>query len=443
MRFPSFVLALFVSALVACGICRADGFPSLEAAAAKLQAATVTVRVVAAEPSLANRDADQSATGDPRVSVFSGVSLGNRLVVTTLFAAAGARIRITLAGGEQADANARVLDEYCGLALLEVAGKQLPAMEAADRLPNVGSWVVSAAAWGVDKPVVSIGIVSGVDRAIPGTNYPPLVQCDLRSADTSSGAGIVNGHGQLLGVVVAAETSDQRRGWTYAVPVQHVQRLLRAVETSRSSSPGENVVVLKRRRPVVGMILEGEPDQVVVSQVSPGGPAQRAGIQVGDQILAADGVKIRDVYQVVRPLLSKQPGDTIVYLVQQQDGLRTIEVVLGGGFVLPAAASDELASLFQPKIVVAGGGRIGKTEIRELAAHARQPDAIEGPAGQTNEEHRKLLEKALESYRRVIEFQHGQLLLRNQEQARSQQHIKSLEAEIQSLKEQLKAPSNR
>jgi serine protease Do len=430
-----------------------DALPSFEKASEQLQAATVTVRVAAPPADAAKPDSNGASSEPtvPRVTVFSGVSLGGGLLVAPLFASSDSRIRITLPGGDQAEARARVLDEYSGLALLEMDKRDVPGVELCETPPKVGSWVISAAAWGVEKPVVSLGIVSGVDRSIPGANYPPLLQCDLRTAETSSGAGLVNPQGQLLGIVIAADTADQRRGWTYAVPVKHVQRLLRARAEHPADAKAENVVVLKRRRPVVGMVLEGDAEEVIVSRVEKGSPAEKAGIQVGDQILAADGVKIRAVYQAVTPLLGKQPGDTVVYLVQQQDALRTIEIILGGGFVLPAAPGTDLSHLFQPKIVIdglattRGPTRAGQGNVRELFAPDSNPELKPDAANteQSLTEQIKLLQAALDSYRQVIAFQKGQLDRRTEDQANAQKHISDLEAEIQSLQKKLAAPAGR
>ena len=43
--------------------------------------------------------------------------------------------------------------------------------ELAEGPPEVGSWVLSAAAWGTERPVVSLGIVSGTDRTLRGAAF--------------------------------------------------------------------------------------------------------------------------------------------------------------------------------------------------------------------------------------------------------------------------------
>jgi S1-C subfamily serine protease len=413
-----------------------DELPSLESAAEKLQTATVTVRVgVAAEAD--GTDATQPAErGDDavapasRVSVFTGVSLGDGLVVTALIAASDARIRITLAGGEQAQAKAVVLDEFSGLALLKLDRTDVPTVERTAEAPKVGSWVISAAAWGAEKPVVMLGLVSGVDRSLPGGSYPPLLQCDMRTAETSSGAGVVNRQGQLLGIVVAADSPEQRRGFAYAVPVSHVERLLRKLAEKEDD---DSIILLRRQRPVVGMDLMPEDSGIIVKRVTEGSPAERAGIRVGDKVLAADGVKIRSVYQAVRPILFKQPGDVITFVVEQESGVRSVDVVLGGGVSVDAGADGNFAQLFEPKVVVDGRTALGNVRrggIAEVFAPKDEPEVA-------TRDPRELLEKALDRYRSVIVYQQAQLAEAEEDRARTQRQLEALEAQVELLKREL------
>ena len=399
--------------------------PSLEDAAKKVQASTVTVRVNAL------RVAKEGDTNAAKVSVFSGVSLGNGLVITPLFSPDNVTVRITVPGGEQAEADARVLDEPSGLALLKVTRDDIPKLELADESPRVGSWILSGAAWGAEKPLVAFGLVSGVDRTIPGTRLPPLLQCDLTTTKTSSGGPIVNQKGHLTGVIVATDKQNESNGWTYAIPVSHVRRMLRVNdEKFGAKKDRKDVVIIQWRRPVVGMEIGGELDEVVVKRVTKGGPAARAGIKVGDRIVAVDGLKVRSPYQAVSPTLFKQPGDTATFLVEQDNGSRSIEVVLGGGVAVPRVGGPLISQLIEPKIIIDGlvlrnASNKRKAEIAEVfgseeALKAMDPDE------------RKLLEKAVDRYQTVIEIQQRRLM-------RQEQELKAIEAENAALKRRLEA----
>ena len=409
--------------------------PGFEQVAEALQKSVVTVRVTQIAKPAADEEPDPLK---PRVTICSGILVGKGLVISPIYAGTDARIRITLPGGSQASADVRVIDEYSGLSLLELDQQATALLKLADEIPNVGAPVMSAAAWGTDKPVVSLGIVSGTDRTLSGVNYPPLLQCDVRTTETSSGAAVVDRDGKLIGVIVLAEQSDKRGGWTYAVPVRHVKRLMRSFDTK---SDDDSVIILKRRRPEVGMVLDGGPDQIEVVRVEKNSPAEKAGIKKGDRILATDGVQVRSVYQAIRPVLSRQPGDVVRFLVAQRDAVRSIDVQLGGGDELPAAPFEDLDQYVQPKIQIEGLAR-GIFRARNAAGGVREvfaPDALaeadaKSDKNLSNQEKIELLDRALDSYRAVIVQMRDEIKRQEQERAASERLIKSLQAEIDRLK---------
>lgn len=382
--------------------------PGWETAAAKLQAATATVRIWAAE----DKSTEAGKPAQPAsVTVCSGVCVREGKVVTAAFAGSDSRIRLTLAGGAQATASLQLIDEYSGLALLKCDTTGLAPLQAAAAAPQVGQELLSAAAWGLEKPLASRAIVGGVDRQHPGLKYPPLLMCDALTAETSSGAGLVNRAGELTGLIIAAEQNASRRGWTYAVPVSHVQRVLRVADEQK----GGGVTILKRRPPFVGvnLDLEGE-DVVIIKRVLSGSPAEKAGLKAGDIVLQADGVAIRAPFQAFLPTQYKQPGDTMTFRVRRADGEHELSVVLGGGVELSSASVDFLAGVMQPKVqltrdasgIVLGPRRGGLGEVAAPVLADEPPPPRVAP---TSAEQIVLLEKALDRYQAALEIQRRQL----------------------------------
>lgn len=446
----------------AASLAPAQTLPSLENAAGRLQAATVTIRAAALPeeatpptdaggaktPSANAPDANApSGTGPAvaRVSIFSGVFVGKGLVATHVDAAVRMRFRLTLPGGQRIDARLAVLDEYSGLALLEAQGENLPELALAEELPKAGAWIMSAAGWGAESPAVSLGVVGARDRILSGGRFPPLLQCDLQTASTSRGAGVVDCEGRLAGVVVAVENVEGRRGWTYAVPVRHVQRLIRAHEERKA---GESVVVLKRRRPVVGLVLAGSPDdaeRVLVERVAAGGPAADAGLRQGDRVIAADGLNIRSVYEAQRAVLQKQPGDKVVFLINRQGREHTVEVVLGGGVEMPAPPPDQnIADWVRPQLDVEGLGQgrfrtqDGQGEVREVFAPGAPQVEDDELRPRTPAEQISLLQKALDRYREAIVYLKNEVVRREQDRLEDQRRLEQLQREIEQLERRLK-----
>jgi S1-C subfamily serine protease len=490
---------------------------SFAEAAVKLQNSTCLVRVLpSAEPSAGDETR--------RVVLFSGVAIAGETqakllggdkcaIVTPIFAAPKGRIKVTLPGGGQAQGRIRVLDEYSGLALVLLDKKLEPIEMKTDGEDfPVGSWVISAAAMGTELPLVSLGIVSGADRTIAGATYPPLLQCDLRTADTSSGAGLVDVNGKLAGIVVGQKKEENAAGgWTYAVPAKHVQRLLRAGEAAEArrrseaealakvaepeTSDGadssaqpqvqllqepatpdprqrfdygtqdlfaqekESIVVLKCRRPIVGMVLDGGPDEVYVQRVTENGPAWRAGVRKGDQIIAADDVKIRSVYQVVRPTLYKQPGDTQRYHVEREGEVKVVEIVLDGGVELESSSRQQMWNSLTNNFVdikdlgdnnflstAQNGSRNFKAgnsvQVANLGASEEEKPV------EANDADKSPLELQLERYRAALQFQSTQIKLQQEqieklekEREAAKELMDSLAEEVKLMKEHINMPS--
>lgn len=424
-----------------------DSGPS---AAQKLQRATATVRIWSVETEEERQDepatpkqAQPGETADKEsarvVTVCTGVFVGKDLLITAAFLGSDAAVRLTLPGGKQAPAQLLVIDEYSGLALLKTDGSQGSPLEFASAPSSVGDELLTAAAWGVEEPLLSRGILSGTDRQRLGPSYPPLLQCDLRTTETSSGAAVVNSHGQLVGILVATDRPESQRGWAYAVPASHVQRILSAAESQKSGS----VTILKRRRPFVGMVLDQVDESIVVQRVTDGGPAAKAGIKPGDHILASGGVEIRSVYQAVLPTLSLQPGDTLPLRIQRGDQVQEVTVILGGGIEVTSMPQDLLAGIIQPKIEITRSPD-GKyfaqrqgTGIREVFSPPLPDDAAPPETGPTSREKIALLERAIERYQAVIEVQQGQISSERKRQREQEELIHSLQIEMEVLRKQL------
>jgi S1-C subfamily serine protease len=342
----------------------------VDEAARQAVEATVTVRAVsAAALDRKQRRLENNALALSVVS--SGVSLGDGLVVTIMAPFEDAVHRITRPGGEQVEARAAVIDEATRLCLLETPARGWPALAPTTEELRVGSAVLAASAAGVRSPAVSLGIIGRLDGELPGQELPPLIQCDVRTTVASAGGPLVDRNGRLLGVILSAGDASDPAGWSFAVPVSALRRVIAA------RRPGQTVR-LPRVRVEVGLRLGPAPEQndrVQVVQVRPGGPADRAGVQVGDVVEQIDQTLIRNPYQAAGAAALKQPGETIDVWVNREGERRKLQVQLEAGEATPeslAAKGPETQAELAPPAEPFAGKLPGPSQVVTRAMSPRQ-----------------------------------------------------------------------
>lgn len=399
---------------------------------------TVRVRDPNQKPSSDQNESEEfpsDATADPedRVeTVCSGIVIGEKLVVTAEFLGLDGSIRLTAPGGQRVSARLRVIDEFSGLALLEADEAIFDQARIATGRPIVGQEILAVAGWGAEEPSISRGMVSASERTMRGA-FPPLVECDARVRETSSGSGIFDRQGQLVGVVIDIDEPGPRTAM-YAVPAFHAKRLLAAFVKAAPDS----VIVLRRHRPTVGVTLEAENERVLVSHVTEDSAAFQAGIQAGDRVIAADGRIVRSVYDAIRPTLYKQPGDTLRLTLERDGETRERVVTLSGMIELKSDALellDELARLRQKEFA-----------RREEATPTTDEDSgLEGIRdGASRREaipHRD--DELIESYRNMVGILQRQVEKLHEQIANDAEVIRALSDRIDRLSEAKNASDSR
>jgi putative serine protease PepD len=70
-------------------------------------------------------------------------------------------------------------------------------------------------------------------------------------------------------------------------------------------------------------------DRPIIGAVAAGSPAEQAGLQPGDVILAIDGTAVGDSSELIVAIRSRQPGDTVRLTVRRDDSEREVVVTLG------------------------------------------------------------------------------------------------------------------
>jgi serine protease Do len=235
-------------------------------------------------------------------SLGSGVIVSAEgLVVTNHHVIQGSdEITVVLTDRREFSATLVLDDERTDLAVLRIdAGNgKLPHVEFRDSdTVEVGDLVLAIGnPFGVGQTVTS-GIVSATARTQVGiSDYSFFIQTDAAINPGNSGGALVTLDGKLLGINTAIfSRGGGSIGIGFAIPANMVRTVVASAERGGQIVRAWTGLV---GQPLTRDLAEGfgldRPGGVVVSRIYPNGPADQAGIDKGDVILAVDGKAVND-----------------------------------------------------------------------------------------------------------------------------------------------------
>jgi S1-C subfamily serine protease len=171
---------------------------------------------------------------------------------------------------------------------------------------------------------VTTGIISSLGRTIDSPNGFPIadaVQTDAAINPGNSGGPLLDGNGNVVGVNSQIKSgSDSNSGVGFAVPVSTVKFVVPKIQNGGTIQRG-----------YLGIRNGTSPDRsgAVVDSVVPGGPADRAGVQPGDKIVAIDDKKVSSSEDVSAAVTARTPGQQAKVTVERGGARRTLTVDLG------------------------------------------------------------------------------------------------------------------
>jgi Do/DeqQ family serine protease len=281
-------------------------------------------------------------------SLGSGVLVGaSGLVVTNYHVIEGAsEVKIALSDKREFAADIVLKDQRSDLAVLRIKGasERFPTLDFAnsDEL-QVGDVVLAIGdPFGVGQTVTH-GIVSAVARTQVGiSDYQFFIQTDAAINPGNSGGALVDINGRLVGINSAIYSrSGGSQGIGFAIPANMVRVVVASAEG------GSGAV----KRPWLGAKLQEvtpeiaeslglkRPSGALVANVSPDGPAAKAGIKTGDLIVTVDGVAIEDPNAFDYRFATKPLGGTAKVGLIRQGKETVVAVALQS---LPDTPRDEL-----------------------------------------------------------------------------------------------------
>ncbi len=196
---------------------------------------------------------------------------------------------------------------------------------------EVGEWVLAIGSpFGFDHSVTA-GIVSAKGRSLPSENYVPFIQTDVAINPGNSGGPLIDLDGNVVGVnsQIYSRTGGFM-GLSFAVPIDLAMNVVDQLRTKGRVSRGWlGVMIQDVTRELAETFAMRHPRGALVAQVMPDSPAEKAGVQLGDVIVAFNGQRV-NASSSLPPLVGASPIDHPSDLKILREGKEmTLQVVIG------------------------------------------------------------------------------------------------------------------
>ncbi len=246
------------------------------------------------------------------------------------------------------DAKVLGIDRLSDLALLKIDAEKLPVLPFgdSDKLRQGDLVLAIGSPLGL-RNSVSMGVVSAAGRAISDENPILYIQTDASINPGNSGGALVDQNGSLVGINSFIVTqSGGNEGIGFAIPSNVVRNVYQQLKQKGRVSRGSVRTFVQNVTPAMAKGL-GLPVQrgVVVADVEPGGPAERAGLKRKDIILSLNGNPVDTARRFDADINRRPGGDKIELQVQRGDERIPIELVVEER----AAPWDPLADMVSPE----------------------------------------------------------------------------------------------
>jgi len=260
-------------------------------------------------------------------------------------------ITVTLVDDRSFDAEVVGSDPGSDIAVLHVEPDRLQEMPLGDSDKiRVGDFVLAIGnPFGLDHTVTS-GIVSGLSRrGINPDGYEDFIQTDASINPGNSGGALVNLNGELIGInsAILSGGSGGNIGIGFAIPVNMARSIMDQIVSFGGVRRGLLGVNIAQLTPEIAADYEIEGTSgALVTAVSTGSAAERAGLQIGDVIVSVNGEPVDDPVSLRNTIGLMRPGDRIEVEFVRDGRHRTVEAVLDE-LDAPALAGGDLGELDQ------------------------------------------------------------------------------------------------
>jgi putative serine protease PepD len=295
--------------------------------------AALAARLIPAVVSIAVSGGRNSGTGSGFFLDSDGFILTNNHVVES--AANGGRITVETSDGKKYPATLVGRDSSYDLAVLKINVQGAPTLQ----LGNSDQVMVGDSVIAIGSPLglsgtVTAGIISSKNRAVTTGNgfgessFINALQTDAAINPGNSGGPLVDLTGAVIGVNSAIATlgvSSQAGsiGLGFAIPINQAKKTAEQLINTGSATYPIMGISVDTQFTGTGALISNES-----TGITPGGPAEKAGLRKGDLIVALDGSDIENSDELIVAIRSKNIGDKVKVKYKRNNITREVDVVL-------------------------------------------------------------------------------------------------------------------
>jgi Do/DeqQ family serine protease len=242
------------------------------------------------------------------------------------------KIRVLLNGNKEYEAEIIGQDEQTDVALIKVdVDEPLPVVRIGDsRGLRIGDRVMAIGnPFGVGQ-TVTLGIVSALGRSIGLMQYEDFIQTDAAINPGNSGGALVNMDGELVGINTAIlSRSGGSQGVGFAIPSHMAETIMgMLIADGRVKRAWLGVSVGEVDQTMADALGMDHPRGVLVAEVNPDTPAEKAGLAESDVILSVDGKEVNSISELRNTISLAGVGTEVGLKVLHESREREVEVKL-------------------------------------------------------------------------------------------------------------------
>jgi serine protease Do len=286
-----------------------------------------------------------------------------------------AEVNVKLTDRREFKAKVIGIDPQTDVAVLKIEASNLPTVKLGNvNSVRVGEWVVAIGSPFGFENTVTAGIVSAKSRALPDGTSVPFIQTDVAVNPGNSGGPLFNLKGEVIGINSQIYSrSGGYQGVSFAIPIDtavHVRDQL--VQHGKVTRGRLGVTIQEVNQSLATSFGLKKAAGALVSSVEPGGPADKAGVKIGDVLLKIDGTEIGSSIELSSRVAAMDLGSKAKLEVWRDGKSREITVSVG-----EAPSQKQATASNDEGTADLSGARLG-VAVRSLSEAEQKQAQVEG-----------------------------------------------------------------